>query len=50
MGFRKTEAEKIANVRLDPEQNATAGRGLTTTQIVARQCKASDEKNKRRSR
>lgn len=48
--FRKSEAEKLAEVRLNPQQNATAARGLTTAQIVARQCKANNEKNKRRSK
>lgn len=47
--FRKSEAEKWAEAKLDPGRNARAGRGLTADQIVARQAKASRERNKRRS-
>lgn len=45
---RKSEAEKLADAKLDPSRNAKAARGLTAAQIVARQTKASDARNKRR--
>lgn len=48
--FRKSEAEKWAKVKLNPEQNAKAGRGMTAAQIVAAQTKHSDAKNKRRGK
>jgi hypothetical protein len=47
---RRSDAEKLASAKLDPDSNATAARGLTAAQIVARQCKASDAKNKRRGK
>jgi hypothetical protein len=48
--FRKSEAEKLAEAKLDATRNAKAARGLTPAQIVARQCKAADAKNKRRGK
>lgn len=50
MAWMKSEAEKLAEAKLDPDRNAKASRGLTAKQIVAAQCKASDAKNKRRGR
>lgn len=47
---RKSEDEKWAEAKTDPSRNAKSGSGLTAAQIVARQCKASDAKNKRRGR
>jgi hypothetical protein len=47
---RKSEDEKWAETKTDPSRNARAGSGLTAAQIVARQCKASDAKNKRRGK
>ena len=48
MGFRKSQEQKWAEVKLDPTRNAKAGRGLTPKETVARQTKVTDAKNKRR--
>lgn len=48
--FRKSEAEKWAAAKLDPQRNTKAGRGMTAAQIVAAQTKHSDAKNKRRGK
>jgi len=49
--FRKSEAEKWAEAKLDPNRNARAQHGkLTADQIVARQTKATDATNKRRGK
>lgn len=49
MGIFKSSAEKWAEAKLDPERNARMKHGkVTPAQQVARQTKASDEKNKRR--
>lgn len=45
---RKSEAQKWAEVKLDPTRNAKAARGLTPAETVTRQAKVEKTRGKRR--